>query len=74
MLSLAAQYGGAAEDLRGEASSDGFTGLLPSLANASVIPSQLELNFRMRQKAQSVTNLLRDGDLPLAVICMVILQ
>jgi hypothetical protein len=34
------------------------------LPNPGVIPSQLELDFRMRQKAQPLTSLLRDGDLP----------
>src|ERR1035438_6754655 len=55
---------GAAEDLQGQASSNAFTGRAPGLANEGVIPGHLELDFRMRQKAQPVPNLLRDGDLP----------
>src|ERR1039457_7134534 len=61
-----ARVRGAAEDLQSQASSDAFTGLVPSLANPSVIPGQLEFDFRMRQKTQPVTDLLRDGDLALA--------
>src|ERR1017187_5292265 len=40
-------------------------GRAPGLANEGVIPGHLELDFRMRQKAQPVPNLPRDGDLPL---------
>ena len=39
---------------------------MPEPANAGVVTGQLELNFRMRQKAQPVTNRLGDGDLALA--------
>ena len=56
---------GAAEDFQGQAASDAFTGRVPGLTNEGVIPSRLELDFRMRQKAQPVTNLLSDGDLSL---------
>src|ERR1019366_9707456 len=56
---------GAAEGVQGQPSSDAFTGRAPGLANEGVIPGHLELDFRVRQKAQPVTNLLRDGDLPL---------
>src|ERR1039457_892877 len=56
---------GAAEGVQGQPSSNAFTGRAPGLANEGVIPGHLELDFRMRQKAQPVPNLLRDGDLPL---------
>jgi hypothetical protein len=53
----------AAKSLQHEASSGAFPVPTPRLANASVIASQLELHFRMRQNTESDPNFLGDCDL-----------
>ena len=59
------RIGAPTEDLKGQQSPCALTGLSPGLANTGVISGQFKLHFGVRQETQTVTDLLRDGDLSL---------
>lgn len=56
----------ASECIQHQASSGALSGLTPSFTDARVVCGQLELDLRIGQQTEPVTDILRDGDLPFA--------